>query len=349
MSRLKSAVTDAALELDLEHENRRLRSALIRAQRAGSRKLRDTASYVEAVHTAVSDAVLAHGPANPIPTPARTKSPHKPEVALLHLTDWQLGKKSESFGIATLRARIANAVTKTISLTEIQRSHHPVDEIHVMLGGDMVEGISIFPGQVFEVEANLFEQLIACSGLIESAIKTLLGAFSKVVVWEEIGNHGRLGKKGEFQHGDNVDRMAYTIARNNTIATAGVGKRLVWNAFAGGIGTHVKIGDYTALLVHGDEIKSFGGNTPAFGILRKVTSWATGVLDPFTDAYMGHFHTPMDLTYANGHQIYITGSPESDNGYAKEFMAATGKPSQRLHFVDPVKGRVTNRYTLWLD
>ena len=175
MSRLKSAVTDAALELDLEHENRRLRSALIRAQRAGSRKLRDTASYVEAVHAAVSDAVLAHGPANLIPTPARGgKSPHKPEVALLHLTDWQLGKKSESFGIATLRARIANAVTKTISLTEIQRSHHPVDEIHVMLGGDMVEGISIFPGQVFEDEANLFEQLIACSGLIESAIKTLL-------------------------------------------------------------------------------------------------------------------------------------------------------------------------------
>ena len=45
----------------------------------------------------------------------------------------------------------------------------------------------------------------------------------------------------------------------------------------------------------------------------------------------------------------MTGSPESDNGYAKEFVAAVGKPSQRLHFVDPARGRVTSEHTLWLE
>jgi DNA repair exonuclease SbcCD nuclease subunit len=69
--------------------------------------------------------------------------------------------------------------------------------------------------------------------------------------------------------------------------------------------------------VHGDEIKSFGGNTPAFGILRKCNQWSTGVIpEPFSDVYMGHFHTPMTLTMANGGQIYVTGSPESENVYA---------------------------------
>jgi len=56
-----------------------------------------------------------------------------------------------------------------------------------------------------------------------------------------------------------------------------------------------------------------------------------------------------DTDNGNGSQIFITGSPESENVYAKEFMAATGHPSQRLHFVDPEKGRVTASYLIWLD
>ena len=50
-----------------------------------------------------------------------------------------------------------------------------------------------------------------------------------------------------------------------------------------------------------------------------------------------------------GGRIWVTGSPESDNQYAKSFIAAVGKPSQRLMFVDPNKGRVTSEYVCWLD
>ena len=111
---------------------------------------------------------------------------------------------------------------------------------------------------------------------------------------------------------------------------------------------HFHIGNYRGLLFHGDEIKSFGGNVPAFGILRKLNAWASGVVDPFTDAYGGHFHTPMTLTMAGGGRVFMTGSPESDNTYAKEFVAAICRPSQRLHFVDPDEGRVMGEYTIWL-
>jgi hypothetical protein len=64
---------------------------------------------------------------------------------------------------------------------------------------------------------------------------------------------------------------------------------------------------------------------------------------------MGHWHTPMSLTMGNGNRIFVTGSPESHNEYAREFVAATGKPSQRLHFIDPTKGRVAAEYVVWLD
>jgi hypothetical protein len=54
------------------------------------------------------------------------------------------------------------------------------------------------------------------------------------------------------------------------------------------------------------------------------------------------------MTLANGGRCFVTGSIESDSEYAKEFVAATGKPSQRLHFVDPTRGRVTAEYVVWL-
>lgn len=327
-----------------ESEIAELRQALARAQRAARKKEVATDELVAAVHQAAHDAFLAHGPAPVITAPKRDRRSRKPEMALVHLTDWQVGKRTSTYDMVKAADRVRQAVTRTVELADIQRSHHPVTECHVMLGGDMVEGVSIFPGQAFEVEAAGFEQLVATSAMIESAVAFLLTNFDRVTVWEEIGNHGRLGRKGDAPHGDNVDRMAYTLARARTND-----RRLVWHPWQGGLGTHVTIGDYRALLVHGDEIKSFGGNTPAFGILRKCNAWATGVVAPFGDVYMGHFHTPMTLTMANAGRVFVTGSPESDNEYAREFVAAVGRPSQRLHFVDPHRGRVTAEYTLWLD
>lgn len=321
-----------------------LRRQLQTAQRAASRKLVATEQLVEAIYQGAKAAQLAHGPAPVYREPKMTKTNAKAEVALLHLTDWQLGKKSVSFGIATCKARIEQALQKCVEITEIQRSHHPVNECHIMLGGDMVEGLGIFPGQAYEVEAFAYEQLVHCAALIEASVGYALEHFQTVHVWEEIGNHGRIGRKGEMPHGDNVDRIVYTLARSRF-----TDKRLLWHPWGGDLGTHVTIGKYTALLAHGDEIKSFGGNTPAFGILRKITAWSSGVLEPFADAYLGHFHTPMSLTLPNGNRVFVTGSPESDNGYAKEFVAAIGKPSQRLHFVDPAKGRVSSEHLLWLD
>ena len=335
---------DAALAANTAEADE-LRAALVRAQRSARRREVATDELVAAVYSAARDAFLAHGPARKIAAPPRDKRSGKPEVALLHLTDWQVGKRTRSYDMATAADRVRQAVQRTVELADIQRTHHPVRECHVMLGGDMVEGVGIFPGQAFEVEAGGFEQLVATAGMIASAVSFLLLHFDTVTVWEEIGNHGRIGRKGDHPHGDNIDRMAYALARHQVAAD----KRLQWHPFAGGLGTHVTIGAYTALLAHGDEIKSFGGNTPAFGILRKANAWATGVVEPFVDLYLGHFHHAMALTMANGGRVFVTGSPESDNEYAREFVAATSHPSQRLHFVDPQRGRVTAEYLLWLS
>lgn len=319
-----------------------LKAALRRAQQAEARAKRKNEDIVRAVYSAASDALTAANPVKVAPPPRSKKG--KTEVALVHLTDWQAGKKTVSYGMGTLADRIDQMTTKVLELTAIQRAHHPVRECVIMLGGDMVEGIGIFPGQAYEVEAHLFEQLFEVVRIIEQTVLRLASNFEIVRVVCEFGNHGRLGRKGDMPSGDNIDRMAYRIAADRTAHV----KHVFWQ-MSEDWHQMVHIGNYKAMLVHGDEINSYGGNVPAFGILRKCNAWATGVVEDFQDVYMGHFHTPMSLTLANGGRVFVSGSPESHNEYARVFVAAVGRPSQRLHFVDPEKGRVTAEYTIWLD
>jgi hypothetical protein len=182
----------------------------------------------------------------------------------------------------------------------------------------------------------------------EKLMRTTLAAFEVVHVWEEYGNHGRLGRKGDHPSEDNADLLLYKLIRDRLTDYETSG-RLIWHPSESWYQI-VEVGNYRALLVHGDEIKSFGGNIPAFGIAKKVNAWASGVVEPFTDCYMGHFHQPLVIPLAHGRgRVFVNPSIESDSVYAKEFVGATGTPGQRLHFIEPEKGRVTSERVIWLD
>lgn len=336
-------MSDLSDEIDLVRENAELRAANQRLQRSNARLKTGEADLIEAVYRAARDAAVTVGKASPVPRPTRDRR-KAPEVALLHLTDWQLGKSTSSYSTEIAISRVQTAVSKTIRLAEIQRADHPVRECHLMLGGDLVEGVSIFPGQPFEVDSTAFAQVFAATTLVESVILSLLEAFESVTVIDVGGNHGRIGRKGDMPRADNLDRIVCRIAREKLAAQS----RLSWehNEKWYAIG---EIGAYRALLVHGDQIKSFGGNVPAYGVMRKANAWATGVTEPFTDMYLGHMHQEMTLTMANGGRVYMTPSTESGSEYAREFMGAHGRPGQRLHFIDPDAGLVTAVYMLHLD
>jgi hypothetical protein len=324
-----------------------LRNALFRLQKQLLKAKTRNEDLVEATHQAAYDAMLAMGPLKPVAEPKVAKGGKtKPEVALWHMTDWQGAKKTTTYNSEVMRKRVMEFAEKAVRITEIQRADHPVKECYILFGGDMVEGLFNFPTQAFEIDATLFEQYVNVSRLCVDVVRFALSHYEKVTVVPEWGNHGRIGsKRDNVPRSDNFDRMCYELARQ---LLAGE-KRLTWQECADDI-QRVHIGEYRALLIHGDEVGRNGFASPST-IVQHINRWRSGSYPwEFRDVYIGHYHTHAEWALANGlGSVYQTGSTESDNRYAGVMLAATATPSQRLHFIDPVKGRVTAGYKVWLD
>lgn len=331
-------------EFDQSQQLEELRQANYRLQTQLRRAKHKSEDLVEAVLQASKDAWAGHKVAS-IPTPAKDKRKGKPEVALWHLTDWQGAKVTSSYNSQVMRQRALAFCEKAESITEIQRSDHPVRECVIAFGGDMVEGLFNFPQQPFEVDATIFEQFVTVSGLIRDVLSRALATYEKVTVVPEWGNHGRIGsKRSVVPRADNFDRMCYEHAR----AMLADEKRLVWQPCPEGI-QRLEVGNYRALVIHGDEFGRNGFASPST-ITTHVNRWRSGSYPwQFKDCYVGHYHNHLETSLADGvGAVYFTGSLESDNNYAREGMSAAAQPSQRLHFIDPSKGRVTAQYKIWL-
>ena len=323
-----------------------LERALRDAQRQLAKAKQRTDELVVVTHDAAKAAMLALGGVPKSPARARSKSSKGREVALWHLTDWQGAKLTTSYNSKVMRDRVMKFCEKAATITEIQRADHPVDDVVIMFGGDMVEGLFNFPTQPFEIDATLFEQYVTVSRLLVDVVLHALTTYSHVTVVSEWGNHGRIGsKRDSVPRSDNVDRMCYELARQLLAHE----KRVTWQECPEDI-QRVEIGNYRAILIHGDEIGRNGFASP-MTIVNHVNRWKSGAYKwEFRDCFVAHYHTHAEWPLADGlGTVYQTGSTESDNRYAGVMLAASATPSQRLHFVDPVKGRTTASYKVWLD
>jgi len=322
------------------------KAALRRALRQLAQAKAKTEDLVDAVYRAVRDAQVAD-PAKPVPSPKADHHKGKPEVAVWHLTDWQGAKVTPSYNSDVMRKRVAHFMDSAERITDIQRANHPVKSCHVLFGGDMVEGLFQFATQPFEIDATLFQQWIQTSNLLAEVVRRALTIYENVTIVDEWGNHGRIGSKRDaVPRSDNIDRMCYATAR----LIVGTQPRLTWTEPSGEDIQRVEIGNYRALLLHGDETGRHGyvSQTTFLSYLNRLKAgayhWA------FRDAYTGHYHTHDERAMADGDGAwYQTGSTESDNRYARDGLGSAAQPSQRLHFIDPERGRVTAQYKVWLD
>lgn len=326
-----------------------LRAALDRALRDLDKAKAKREELVAAVYRAARDAssALVIEPVKHHHADRRTR---RSEVAIAMLSDWQLGKTTPTYDSAICEQRVGLYADKVAKLAAIQRADHPVRRLHVWLLGDLVEGELIFPGQAHRIDASLFRQVtVDGPRILAGFLRKMLAEFESVHVTAVDGNHGAIGGpfRREYHPESNADRMLYQIVRD---LLAGE-ERLTWTLTEpdGERNWYAidRIGEYSAMLFHGDQIRGGFAGMPWYGFYKKVLGWRQ-VVEPFTEAACGHWHQAATLPL-NEVLVRVNGSTESDNTYALEQLAAAGRPCQRLFFVSPERGRVSAEYLVWLD
>jgi hypothetical protein len=302
------------------------------------------ADYIAAVEGAVRDAVGTIQVA-PVPAPIFAGGTDGEEVAVALLSDLQTGKRTPDYDSGVARDRVMRYAQKIVELADIQRLHHPVRRVVVPMLGDMVEGVNIFPGQEWLIDSTLYTQVFNTTPVILADFLRYLAAnFETVEVHAVQGNHGRLGRNGQFGPEDNADKMVYRITElllrdepRVTFDIADPSGERAWFKI-------MDVGAWRAMLIHGDQIRGHSG-FPWYGLGKKVNAWASGEagVPQFKDLLMGHWHQLARIPL-NSKSVWVNGSTESTNTYASESLAAQSEPSQWLLFVDPNAGRVTASY-----
>jgi hypothetical protein len=343
-SDIDALLSDAATNEHLRDSNRRLSAQLAKAKVIQS-------EMVQAAYHAAKDAAL--GFAIPVtPKPLKDLRKRTPEVAIAVLSDFQLAKKTPSYDSDVCAERVNRYAEKVIEITKVQRADHPVRELRVYLLGDIVEGEMIFPGQSHLIDSSIFVQVLQTGpASLTSFLQRMLTEFETVHVESVIGNHGRIGKRGDFHPESNFDAMLYEhtkqLLRNEP--------RLTWGpTFTRGerhwyVVDRIPGSDHAFLLFHGDQVRGGGfAGFPWYGFGRRLAGWRNGAIpEPFTYAVCGHFHTPTRM-FLNTITLWANGSTESSNTYAQEEMSAAGQPCQWLLYVHPKNG-VSAEYLIHLD
>lgn len=326
----------------------RLRQTIQRLMRQLDDAKNKKAELVEAVRAAAYDA--AQGVTlPPVPKPARDQRRRDAEVAIAHMTDWQLAKRTKTYNSDVCAERIERYADKLIKITDIQRADHPVRELRVYLTGDLVEGELIFPGQAHLIDASLYQQVLTNGPTILGGfLRKMALHFDKVHVVGVIGNHGAIGgpARRDMHPESNADTMMYEATR----MVLRDEPRITWapNFTPGERHWYAVdyIGDTGFLLFHGNQVKGGFGGYPWYGFGKKLQGWKMTLDEDWQYAMCGHYHTPVRM-YLNGLTMWAGGSTESGNTYAQEQLAAAGEPCQWLLFAGK-DGKVTSEHLIHL-
>tara|TARA_R100001510_G_scaffold56899_1_gene63429 strand:+ start:282 stop:1340 length:1059 start_codon:yes stop_codon:yes gene_type:complete len=309
--------------------------------------------YVEALEVAVLDN-FRNLSLPKITVPPHSKKRGAKEICVPILSDVQLSKVTPTYNSEIAEQRVLLYADKIIKLARLHKATTPVDKCVVLAVGDIIEGELIFPGQAHEIDSSLYRQVtVDGPRIFYNFFAKLLKEFKEVEVVWVIGNHGALGGRSrrDYNPETNADRMLGKILetmfanekRIKFVVPDG-DKKKNWYKVVN-LGKKCKI-----LCFHGDNIRGSMG-LPFYGYNKKVLGWkalaSAGLMEDFTHAVCGHYHTPTSL-YLNDVRLWVNGSTESHNSYAQEQLASMGRPSQFTLFVKPDKG-VTAEYLVNLE
>ena len=275
------------------------------------------------------------------------------EEAVALVSDVQIGQVVDpvltgglgGYSLDVFRARADRWTAAVAKITDLHRRAYPIPVLHLWMLGDMCDGVMIYRGQEWHLEATRLEQMLHGTQIFAAAIVRLLQVYPRIEIVGLLGNHGREGRKGETRIDDNADLMFYyvmSLLLSNYRDRVTIQIPQSWFTLA-------RVFDWRFLLVHGDDIRAWN-QFPFYGLDRadgRYTKMLASIGHRYEYMCIGHHHHPAMIDTPTGLQI-ANGSWVGTSDYAAKTMNVRSRASQWFFGVHPRRG-VTWRYQVQLE
>lgn len=281
---------------------------------------------------------------------AKVKSKKTPRSVVTPIFDIQFGqlvKPSDTpFGIGEYNVEIfkqrLQRWVETVSATLVQWSDsHPIDELDIVLGGDLTEGYSIFRGQEWQLELHPIKQVWVLANLLTPALQEVIRVAKEqagvkyIVLYSVPGNHGKVGGKmsgatpADFSWDVLVSEIMFDKLRSEPIDLKAIEP-------AGAL--IFETASHTFLTIHGDEVKGWGG-LPFYGLSKFDGKSVRLAQTPINYTLLGHHHQQGVIPNGSGGEFLVSGDWVGANNLSRHIVDAS-RPQQRMFSVSPKWGIV---------
>ncbi len=231
------------------------------------------------------------------------------ETACLVMADLHYGKETGTFGPAVFRKRM-DTLLERLSRIRSLLSDYELDTLRIFILGDANDGTGIYATQEHhQAETNVEQQANDLAMFLADWLRRAKEVWPAVEVDAVPGNHGRAGK---FAHeAANWDMVCYRYLK--LMLGDDVPVRCD-NENGDPFLRKLKIRGHNYLIYHGHDIRTYS-NIPWYGMMLRLSRWATSHLAPIDVFTMGHFHSYGDWQI-NQSRILCTGTMVSDDEWA---------------------------------
>lgn len=278
------------------------------------------------------------------PRPIFPADDPKKEAAVLLLSDHHFGKKVVDdkgnilYNRDISKYRVGQLLpARTIKLLTRYLNPNEIDEVHVLLLGDIVDGHGIYVGQELNQDVHSFvDQVADATSCIWNLITQLASTPQSwpIYVRGVRGNHGRQHKYAMLEN--NFD---YLVLQNLKMLAHYEGEGKIDVDYGSEAYYNHVIKGWNVLMRHEAPEQP---ETPA----RKAKFAGWKDIHDFDIMTYGHKHHPANTAYMDN-PLFMNGSPVGMDDLA-ESMATHAKPSQTLFGISTKHGQ-TFHYNVYLD
>ncbi len=263
-----------------------------------------------------------------------------PETQVLHLTDWHDGQITPSFDHTILEKRADHLFQSTIRITKLHRNLYPVNDLVILITGDMVHGENVYQGAKVEgISGGARTQVTTMAfPLLSEFILSLKQEFHTVRVECVRGNHGKYSREAPAT--SNWDLLLYDLLKVK------LEKYEVQVNIAETFYKIIEIQGLKFFLVHLDQFRATQG-IPWFALTKGLQSWYV-TYGGFDYVVGGHFHRDDLLRINSKCKLVMGASMVTDDPFTEEVVKTSSIPCQWTFGVHKNKG-ITWPYSLIVD